>query len=141
VVGNVLEMNKDGKRIAQYCAHPMHVPVGDVLLTQKLWLECDEPGFLSIANVHWRRSGQSVWRRHLHARRAARIRWGWKFCGNCATEHRPGFRHRKGEQLALDKREMEWIVRAAASTATTITVPVWITPSTPTTTGIRSITI
>lgn len=47
----VIELDKDGKQVAQYCIHPTDsVPPADVMLSQKLLLEHDEAAFLRIAN-------------------------------------------------------------------------------------------
>jgi hypothetical protein len=42
---------KTGKEVTKYCIQPDGVPVGDVLLAQKLLLEADEKEFLRIANA------------------------------------------------------------------------------------------
>ncbi len=55
MIGNVEEIDDDGM-VAKYCAHPMNVPIGDVILAQKVWLETDEEGFKRVANCHWRRN-------------------------------------------------------------------------------------
>lgn len=55
MIGNVEEIDDDGM-VAKYCAHPMNVPIGDVILAQKVWLETDEEEFKRVANCHWRRS-------------------------------------------------------------------------------------
>jgi len=45
------EKTDHDKVLRTYCAYPDGVPVGDVLLTQKLWLEANEAEFLRIANA------------------------------------------------------------------------------------------
>lgn len=40
----------DEHAVTLLCAYPPGVPLGDVLLAQKLALETDEPGFLATAN-------------------------------------------------------------------------------------------
>ncbi len=48
---NVERIDDQGKRLHTLCAHPgEQVPQYDNQLTQKLWLEHDEAGFLQIAN-------------------------------------------------------------------------------------------
>ncbi len=52
--GNVRLMgtgDKTGKEITKFCIQPEGVPIGDVLLAQKLLLEADEKEFLRIANA------------------------------------------------------------------------------------------
>lgn len=48
----VIELDKEGKQVAQYCIHPSdyNIPAADVMLSQKLLLEHDEAAFLRIAN-------------------------------------------------------------------------------------------
>lgn len=48
----VLELDKEGRQVWQYCIHPSdyQVPPADVMLAQKLLLEHDEAAFLRIAN-------------------------------------------------------------------------------------------
>jgi hypothetical protein len=43
--------DKAGKEITKYCIQPEGVPIGDVLLAQKLLLEANEKEFLRIANA------------------------------------------------------------------------------------------
>lgn len=52
--GNIklLYENSDNPK-HQYCIHPTGVPVGDVMLAQKLLLETNEEEFLRVANRHW----------------------------------------------------------------------------------------
>jgi hypothetical protein len=50
MVGNVDELDANGHRIANYCAHPAGVPVADALLTQKLALEVNDDAFFAVAN-------------------------------------------------------------------------------------------
>ncbi len=48
---NIKVLGDDGKVIGKLCAGPTElVPVYDSMLSQKLWLENDEEGFLRIAN-------------------------------------------------------------------------------------------
>jgi hypothetical protein len=41
---------RPGQPVATLCAFPRGVPMGDVLLAQKLMLETDEAGFLRVAH-------------------------------------------------------------------------------------------
>lgn len=52
LVGNVYEINKGGRPVKRWCAHPSGVPLGDSLLAQKLALEANEAEFLRVANPH-----------------------------------------------------------------------------------------
>jgi hypothetical protein len=48
--GNVDALDSSGRVISRFCAHPLgRVPVCDVLLAQKLWIETDENMFLKNA--------------------------------------------------------------------------------------------
>lgn len=48
--GNVDALDSDGRVISRFCAHPLgRVPVSDVMLAQKLWIETDENMFLRKA--------------------------------------------------------------------------------------------
>ncbi|HSV44786.1 MAG TPA: hypothetical protein VLJ58_03255 [Ramlibacter sp.] len=48
--GNVDQLDSAGLVISRLCAHPLgRVPVYDVMLAQKLWIETDENMFLSKA--------------------------------------------------------------------------------------------
>jgi len=52
--GNVKQIDEKGSIIRQFCIQPSGVPVGDVLLTQKLWLEASEETreeFWATANI------------------------------------------------------------------------------------------
>jgi hypothetical protein len=49
---NVDELDDRGRRIAVWCFLPEDVPVGDVMLAQKIVLENDEPAMLRIARVN-----------------------------------------------------------------------------------------
>ena len=52
--GNVRLMGtgtKAGKEVTKFCIQPEGVPIGDVLLAQKLLLQCNEQEFLRIANA------------------------------------------------------------------------------------------
>lgn len=50
--GNIFKMHEDGQRmIAKYCGQPEGVPTEDMMLAQKLQIECDEDGFLAKANM------------------------------------------------------------------------------------------
>ncbi len=51
-VGNVIEIDAEGNRVAGWCAHPVGVPEGDGILTQKLVLETDDSLFFAVANRH-----------------------------------------------------------------------------------------
>jgi hypothetical protein len=54
ISGNVKLINENDDRPKhQYCIHPVDVPVGDVMLAQKLLLETNEEEFLRVANRHW----------------------------------------------------------------------------------------
>lgn len=48
--GNVKLLGPDGKIIGTYCVQPDNVPVADVMLAQKLWIEGNEEGFEKVAN-------------------------------------------------------------------------------------------
>lgn len=48
---NVLQLGDDGQVIRSLCAGPESVPVGDVMLAQKLLLETDELAFAFIART------------------------------------------------------------------------------------------
>ena len=52
---NVIEVNKQGRKIRTFCAHPDNVPVPDVMLAQKLALEIQPSVFFSVANASDRR--------------------------------------------------------------------------------------
>jgi len=47
---NIDEIKSDDQKINTYCAFPTGIPIGDVYLTQKLWLESDDEGFKKQAN-------------------------------------------------------------------------------------------
>lgn len=48
--GNVEALDSSGRVISRFCAHPLgRVPVSDVMLAQKLWIETDENMFLKKA--------------------------------------------------------------------------------------------
>ena len=48
--GNVDALDSSGRVISRYCAHPLgRVPVYDMMLAQKLWIETDEKMFLDKA--------------------------------------------------------------------------------------------
>ena len=48
---NIDELNKDGARIAVWCFGPAGcLPIGDVMLAQKIALETDEQAALAVAN-------------------------------------------------------------------------------------------
>jgi len=48
--GNVEALDASGRVISRFCAHPLsRVPVYDVMLAQKLWIETDENMFLNKA--------------------------------------------------------------------------------------------
>jgi len=48
--GNVDALDPSGYVVSRYCAHPLgRVPVSDVMLAQKLWIETDENMFLNEA--------------------------------------------------------------------------------------------
>ena len=48
--GNVDALDSKGRVISRFCAHPLgRVPVYDVMLAQKLWIETDESMFLKKA--------------------------------------------------------------------------------------------
>lgn len=52
--GNVKQLDEKGSIIRSFCIQPSGVPVGDVLLTQKLWLEASEETreeFWATANI------------------------------------------------------------------------------------------
>jgi hypothetical protein len=52
--GNVKQIDEKGSIIRSFCIQPSGVPVGDVLLTQKLWLEASEETreeFWATANI------------------------------------------------------------------------------------------
>jgi hypothetical protein len=50
---NVEALDSIGCVIGRLCAHPLgHVPVSDVMLAQKLWIETDENMFLRKAAPH-----------------------------------------------------------------------------------------
>ena len=51
--GNVDALDSDGRVISRLCAHPLRrVPVYDVMLAQKLWIETDESMFLKEASPY-----------------------------------------------------------------------------------------
>lgn len=51
VGGNVFRLGRSGRRRARYCAEPDDLlPIGDVLLAQKMLLETNEDQFLAVAN-------------------------------------------------------------------------------------------
>jgi hypothetical protein len=52
---NVVEVNKNGRKIRTFCAHPDGVPESDVMLSQKLALEIQPSAFFSVANASNRR--------------------------------------------------------------------------------------
>ncbi len=48
--GNVDALDSSGRVVGRYCAHPLgRIPVHDVMLAQKLWIETDEDMFLNEA--------------------------------------------------------------------------------------------
>ncbi|UUZ65220.1 hypothetical protein LP417_11755 [Polaromonas sp. P1-6] len=48
--GNVDALDPSGRVVSRFCAHPFgRVPVYDVMLAQKLWIETDENMFLKKA--------------------------------------------------------------------------------------------
>jgi hypothetical protein len=48
---NIDELGKDGAQVATWCFRPAgHLPLGDVMLAQKLALETDEQAALGVAN-------------------------------------------------------------------------------------------
>lgn len=48
--GNVDALDSSGRVVSRYCAHPLgRIPVHDVMLAQKLWIETDEDMFLREA--------------------------------------------------------------------------------------------
>jgi hypothetical protein len=48
---NIEELGKNGAQVAVWCFGPAgHLPLGDVMLTQKLALETDEQAALRVAN-------------------------------------------------------------------------------------------
>jgi len=48
--GNVDQLDSSGRVISRFCAQPLgRVPICDVMLAQKLWIENDEDMFLSNA--------------------------------------------------------------------------------------------
>jgi hypothetical protein len=50
---NVDALDSMGRVISRFCAHPLgRVPVYDVMLAQKLWLETDENMFLKKASAY-----------------------------------------------------------------------------------------
>jgi len=51
ITGNVSVVRPGkGQHRGSYCVHPYDVPVGDVMLAQKFWLEHDEEEFKRVAN-------------------------------------------------------------------------------------------
>jgi len=51
--GNVDALDPSGRVVGRYCAHPLgRIPVHDVMLAQKLWLETDEDMFLREASPY-----------------------------------------------------------------------------------------
>lgn len=53
VSANIEVITPDGHCSHRLCAHPpAHLPVPDIMLAQKLWLESHEDEFLRIANRH-----------------------------------------------------------------------------------------
>lgn len=51
--GNVDALDSSGLVISRYCAHPLgRVPVYDIMLAQKLWIETDEEMFLKEASPY-----------------------------------------------------------------------------------------
>jgi hypothetical protein len=64
---NIDELGKDGARIAVLCFGPVgNLPLGDVMLTQKLALETNEQTALAVANRFDRRAAE-----HAHILRSA----------------------------------------------------------------------
>lgn len=53
VSGNIKLLGENDVPKHQYCIHPNGVPIGDVMLAQKLLLETNEEEFLRVANRHW----------------------------------------------------------------------------------------
>jgi hypothetical protein len=50
---NVDAVDSMGRVISRFCAHPFgRVPVYDVMLAQKLWIETDENMFLKKASAY-----------------------------------------------------------------------------------------
>ena len=63
---NIDELNERGVRMAVWCFGPEgHLPVGDVMLAQKIALETDEHAALAVAN------------RSLQGASASSVRTGW----------------------------------------------------------------
>lgn len=51
IAGNIKLLGDQGLVVASFCIHPdMKCPTEDVMLAQKLMIECDEEQFLKIAN-------------------------------------------------------------------------------------------
>lgn len=51
--GNVDALDSGGRVVSRYCAHPLgRIPVHDVMLAQKLWIETDEDMFLREASPY-----------------------------------------------------------------------------------------
>lgn len=51
-VGNIEELDSEGKIINRLCVHPnLQVPDYDTMLTQKIWLETNEAELRRIANI------------------------------------------------------------------------------------------
>jgi hypothetical protein len=51
--GNIEALDPNGCVVGRLCAYPMgHVPISDVMLAQKLWIETDENVFLKKAAPH-----------------------------------------------------------------------------------------
>jgi hypothetical protein len=56
---NIAELDQDGVQVALCCFGPVgNLPLGDVMLAQKLALETDEPAALAVANHFRPRGGQ-----------------------------------------------------------------------------------
>lgn len=54
--GNIHLMDKSGRTMRRYCAHPFNsysIPVEDVMLAQKLMIEHEEEKFVKLANVQF----------------------------------------------------------------------------------------
>jgi len=57
VVANISVLKDDGSEGHRLCCHPRDcLPIADVMLAQKLWLESDEQQFLRVANYHERQA-------------------------------------------------------------------------------------
>jgi hypothetical protein len=60
----IKEVDAKGRILRTLCAHPVErVPIADMMLTQKLWLEASPKEFIKIANVIRQRRGLPLQRR------------------------------------------------------------------------------